>query len=50
MSKAMILSTWDFGCSANIPAWSILKNGGSCIDAVEAAVKVGVYDVLNDRF
>jgi len=37
MEKTVILSTWDFGIKANQSGWRILEQGGSALDAVEAA-------------
>ncbi|MGE4618819.1 MAG: N(4)-(beta-N-acetylglucosaminyl)-L-asparaginase [Planctomycetota bacterium] len=34
----VIISTWPFGEAANIEALSVLKNGGSALDAVERGV------------
>lgn len=38
--KPIVISTWDFGKEANVPAWEILSNGGRALDAVEAGVRV----------
>jgi N4-(beta-N-acetylglucosaminyl)-L-asparaginase len=34
-----IVSTWDFGIGANRAAWTVLGNGGSALDAVEAGAR-----------
>jgi N4-(beta-N-acetylglucosaminyl)-L-asparaginase len=36
----LVVSTWKFGLKANEAAYSILHNGGSALDAVEAGVRV----------
>ncbi|MVN78023.1 twin-arginine translocation signal domain-containing protein [Hymenobacter sp. HMF4947] len=38
--KALVLSTWDEGLTANQGAWEILQKGGPALDAVEAGVRV----------
>jgi N4-(beta-N-acetylglucosaminyl)-L-asparaginase len=38
--KPIVLSTWRFGIQANEAAWSVLKNNGRALDAVEAGVKI----------
>lgn len=40
INKPIVLSTWNFGIQANEAAWTILKNNGRALDAVEAGVKV----------
>lgn len=40
VNKPIVLSTWNFGIQANEAAWTILKNNGRALDAVEAGVKV----------
>lgn len=40
IKKPIVLSTWNFGIQANEAAWSILKQGGKALDAVEAGVKI----------
>ncbi|MDA0748529.1 MAG: N(4)-(beta-N-acetylglucosaminyl)-L-asparaginase [bacterium] len=42
--KPIVVSTWSFGERANVPAWEILKNGGSAMDAVVAGVAVAERD------
>ena len=34
-----VVSTWDFGIGANRAAWTVLGNGGSALDAVEAGAR-----------
>lgn len=38
--QPVVVSTWDAGMRANVAAWSVLKNGGSALDAVEQGVMV----------
>ncbi|MBN2330145.1 MAG: N(4)-(beta-N-acetylglucosaminyl)-L-asparaginase [Candidatus Omnitrophica bacterium] len=40
----IILSTWNFGLQANQAGWSVLKEGGAALDAVEAAASVTEND------
>ncbi|MFM7859140.1 MAG: N(4)-(beta-N-acetylglucosaminyl)-L-asparaginase [Flammeovirgaceae bacterium] len=40
VNKPIVVSTWNFGLQANLAAWSILSQGGSAIDAVEAGARV----------
>jgi L-asparaginase/N4-(beta-N-acetylglucosaminyl)-L-asparaginase len=40
----IVISTWDFGNSVTETAWNILKEGGSALDAVEAAVRIPEAD------
>ena len=40
----IVVSTWRFGLSANQPAWEILKNGGSALDAVVCGAEVAERD------
>ncbi|MBM3159044.1 MAG: N(4)-(beta-N-acetylglucosaminyl)-L-asparaginase [Bacteroidetes bacterium] len=35
----IVLSTWDAGLEANIPAWAVLEKGGQALDAVEQGVR-----------
>ncbi|MBM3412860.1 MAG: N(4)-(beta-N-acetylglucosaminyl)-L-asparaginase [Bacteroidetes bacterium] len=35
----IVLSTWDAGLEANVPAWVILEKGGLALDAVEQGVR-----------
>ena len=34
-----VVSTWDFGVSANRAAWAVLAGGGTALDAVEAGAR-----------
>lgn len=34
----IVISTWDAGMRANVPAWEIIKNNGWALDAVETGV------------
>ena len=43
-SKPIIISTWEHGLKANEAAWSVLKSGGSSLDAVEQGVMVSESD------
>lgn len=47
INKPIVLSTWNHGVQANIPAWEILQNGGNALDAVEAGVRVIESDPEN---
>ena len=40
----VVVSTWAIGERANIPAWKILMEGGSALDAVVAGVSVAEKD------
>ena len=40
VKKPAVISTWDFGISANAEAWKILSPGGRALDAVEKGVKL----------
>lgn len=46
-AKPIVLSTWYDQHLANVPAWDILKSGGSALDAVEAGVQVSENDIEN---
>lgn len=39
-NKPLVVSTWNFGKTANEAAWKILSNDGPALDAVEAGVRV----------
>lgn len=39
-NKPIVISTWDFGVTANAEAWKVLKNKGRALDAVEKGVGV----------
>ncbi len=38
--QPIVASTWDAGMRANVAAWTVLKNGGTALDAVEQGVMV----------
>lgn len=37
--KPIVLSTWNFGLTANEAAWKVLSSGGRALDAVEAGAR-----------
>ena len=43
----LIISTWIHGMEANAGAWSVLKNGGAALDAVQKGVAVTESDMNN---
>lgn len=43
----VVLSTWNFGKTANVGAWNILATGGRALDAVEAGVMIPEADETN---
>jgi N4-(beta-N-acetylglucosaminyl)-L-asparaginase len=43
----LVVSTWNFGMQANVPAWQIIQSGGRALDAVEAGVKIPEADADN---
>jgi N4-(beta-N-acetylglucosaminyl)-L-asparaginase len=43
----LVISTWDFGETANAAAWQVLAGGGAALDAVEAGAKVPEADPEN---
>ncbi len=43
----VVVSTWNFGSTANVGAWDVLKTGGRALDAVEAGVKIPEADPTN---
>lgn len=43
----VVISTWNFGTTANVGAWDVLKTGGRALDAVEAGVKIPEADPTN---
>lgn len=48
VNKPIVLSTWyNQSKTANLPAWKILSEGGSALDAVEAGVQVSENDPEN---
>jgi N4-(beta-N-acetylglucosaminyl)-L-asparaginase len=44
VKKPVVVSTWLMGIGANKAAWTVLKDGGRALDAVEAGVKVPEAD------
>lgn len=46
-NNPVVVSTWDFGKTANIGAWEILSKGGRALDAVEAGVRIPEADPAN---
>ncbi|MBS1603692.1 MAG: N(4)-(beta-N-acetylglucosaminyl)-L-asparaginase [Bacteroidetes bacterium] len=40
----IVVSTWDFGKSANAGAWEVLGKGGRALDAVEQGVRIPEAD------
>ena len=46
-SRALIVSTWDFGAAANAAAFARFQAGGTLIDAVEAGAQVPEADPTN---
>ncbi len=46
-NNPIVVSTWDFGKTANLGAWEVLKKGGRALDAVEAGVKIPEADPTN---
>lgn len=45
--QPLVVSTWDFGKTANIAAWEVLAKKGRAVDAVEAGVRVPEADPKN---
>jgi N4-(beta-N-acetylglucosaminyl)-L-asparaginase len=45
--QAVVVSTWDFGKTANVGAWNVLSQKGRALDAVEAGVKIPEADPNN---
>jgi N4-(beta-N-acetylglucosaminyl)-L-asparaginase len=45
--KPIVISTWDFGKSANAAAWMVLSKQGRALDAVETGVKIPEADPEN---
>ncbi len=43
----VVVSTWNFGTTANVGAWEVLSKGGRALDAVEAGVKIPEADPTN---
>jgi N4-(beta-N-acetylglucosaminyl)-L-asparaginase len=46
-NSPVVVSTWDFGKTANVGAWEVLGKGGRALDAVEAGVKIPEADPTN---
>jgi N4-(beta-N-acetylglucosaminyl)-L-asparaginase len=46
-NEPIVISTWDFGKTANTEAWTVLGKGGRALDAVEAGVKIPEADPNN---
>ncbi|MFT3700801.1 MAG: N(4)-(beta-N-acetylglucosaminyl)-L-asparaginase [Agriterribacter sp.] len=47
VDQAVVISTWDFGKTANVAAWEVLEKRGRALDAVEAGVKIPEADPNN---
>ncbi len=45
--SAIVISTWDFGKTANVGAWDVLSKGGRAVDAVEKGVRIPEADPTN---
>ncbi|HEX8678029.1 MAG TPA: isoaspartyl peptidase/L-asparaginase, partial [Segetibacter sp.] len=46
-NNPVVVSTWDFGKTANVGAWEVLSKGGRAVDAVENGVKIPEADPTN---
>lgn len=46
-NNPVVVSTWDFGKTANVGAWNVLSKGGRALDAVEAGVMIPEADPAN---
>ena len=46
-NSPIVVSTWDFGKTANVGAWDVLGKGGRALDAVEAGVRIPEADPTN---
>ncbi|WP_202840469.1 N(4)-(beta-N-acetylglucosaminyl)-L-asparaginase [Luteimonas saliphila] len=46
-SQPVVVSTWNFGETANAAAWQVLESRGSALDAVEAGARVPEADPDN---
>jgi N4-(beta-N-acetylglucosaminyl)-L-asparaginase len=44
VNKPVVISTWNFGVTANAEAWKVLSSGGRALDAVEHGVWVPEAD------
>jgi N4-(beta-N-acetylglucosaminyl)-L-asparaginase len=42
--KPIVISTWDFGKTANAGAWNVLSKGGRALDAIEEGIKIPEAD------
>jgi len=47
VDQPVVISTWDFGKTANVAAWEVLEKKGRAVDAVEAGVRVPEADPKN---
>lgn len=47
VDQPVVVSTWDFGQTANIGAWEVLSKKGRAVDAVEAGVRIPEADPKN---
>ena len=47
VDNPIVVSTWDFGKTANVAAWEVLAKKGRAVDAVEAGVRVPEADPTN---
>ncbi len=47
VEKPVVISTWNFGLTANQEAWKVLSSGGRALDAVEQGVMVAEADPAN---
>ncbi len=47
INKPIVISTWDFGKTANAAAWEVLSKKGRALDAVEAGVRIPEADPEN---
>ncbi|MFT4017210.1 MAG: N(4)-(beta-N-acetylglucosaminyl)-L-asparaginase [Agriterribacter sp.] len=45
--QPLVVSTWDFGKTANAAAWDVLIKKGRAVDAVEAGVRIPEADPTN---
>lgn len=45
--QPIVISTWDFGRTANVGAWEVLSKNGRALDAVENGVKIPEADPTN---
>lgn len=47
VGQSLVVSTWDFGKTANVAAWDVLTKKGRAVDAVEAGVRIPEADPEN---